>query len=108
MKEKDILTRINEAMESVDNIGRAMPAPFFYTRLEARLNRRSISIWEQVSVLVTRPTVALVTLSLVLIMNAFVVVQGVSAIADQPDLNEMAVTEDLRSSNYYDIENVQP
>jgi hypothetical protein len=108
-KMSDIQKKIDEVLASVDGIGPATPNPFFYTRLEARILRNRYNYWEKVSRAVSRPVVAVAALALVLVLNAAVVVQGVNAVDNVPDLSEMASTEDLRSSaTFYDIENNQP
>ncbi len=107
-KMSDIQKHIDEVLDSVGNIERATPKPFFFTRLEARMNREQKNVWEKLSRLVTRPSIAALTLSLVLILNAFVAVQGMSAAQHEPDRAEVASAEDLRTPTYYDIENVQP
>ena len=105
----DIQKKIDEVLASVDSIQRAAPNPFFYTRLEARLLRNRYNFWEKVSRAVSRPVVAVAALALVLILNAAVVVQGVNAVDNVPELSEMASTEDLRSSaTFYEIEDNQP
>jgi hypothetical protein len=105
----DIQRKVDEAFASIENIERAQPKPFFFTRLEARMSPSQFSIWERISHAVTRPAVALATLSLVLILNAAVVIQGISAVDNVPDFSEMASTEDLRAStSFYEIENNLP
>lgn len=108
-KKTDIHTKVEEALASIDNIKRAEANPFLYTRLEARLARTELNVWERVSRAVTRPAVALATLSLVLVLNVAVVIQGIAAVDNVPEFSEMASTEDLRAStSFYDIENNQP
>lgn len=104
----DIQGRIDEVLESVNNIERARPNPFFFTRLEARLKREQKSTWEHVCKLVTRPAVALASLSLVLIINAFVVFQGINTIHTTPEFSDMASAEELHTTSFYDFENSQP
>ena len=105
-KNSDIQRRIDETLESIVNIRRATPKPFFYTRLHARMTKNERSEWERISRLVTRPAVAAV--SLVLLLNAFVIIQGVSAQSSQGELSEISSTEDLSYTTFYDIENAQP
>lgn len=94
-------------LDSVNNIERVAPKPFFYTRLEARLLRDERNIWEKMSRVITRPAIAALALSLVLLVNVFVIVQEVSVSDPSPDLSELASSEELRSS-FYDMENIQP
>lgn len=59
---------IDDILNSIDGIGRAELSPFFYTRVQANLAKRSEpagNLW----LLVTRPAVSLVTLSLLLALN---------------------------------------
>lgn len=67
-----IFKKVDEAMQSLDGIERAVPAPFFFTRLKARLEREQKSAWERVSGFVGRPAVAMAVICLVVIINAFV------------------------------------
>lgn len=60
--------QIEETLKSLDGISRADMPPFFYTRLQARLELPSYSLpsfW----LLITKPAVTLVTLSLFVILN---------------------------------------
>ena len=108
MKNKqDIERRIDEVMESVGNLQRAMPNPFFYTRLEARLVREEKSFWESVSRLITRPAIAAIAVSLVLFLNTLVAIEGVQS-EGEPEITEVASLDDLHSTTFYDIENNQP
>jgi hypothetical protein len=108
-KMADIQRKIDEAMESIANIKRAEPAPFFYTRLDARLRREETNFWERLNGVVTRPVFALTTIMLVLVMNIFVAVNEAPLNLDVPsDGTEMATADDLGTNSFYDIENVQP
>jgi len=60
--------KIAETLNSIDGINRAGMPAFFYTRLQARLDKStpaSQSFW----FLLTRPAVSLVTLSLLVVLN---------------------------------------
>jgi hypothetical protein len=59
---------IEKIIQSTDAISKAEPAPFFYTRLQAKIANSSSSsngFW----LVVTKPAVSLVSLSLLLILN---------------------------------------
>ena len=59
---------IDDILSSIDGISRAELSPFFYTRVQANLDKRLApagTLWS----LVTRPAVSLVTLSLLLVLN---------------------------------------
>lgn len=60
--------KIEEALNSLDGITKAEMPPFFYTRLQARLEARASApkafwLW------VTRPAVSMVTMLLLVILN---------------------------------------
>lgn len=107
-KMTDIQKRIDEAMDSIVGINRATPAPFFYTRLEARLNRQDNSYWERMSQVITRPAFAVITVSMVLMLNLFVAINESSATTAKPSMSEVATVDDLGANSFYGIENVQP
>lgn len=107
-KKSDIQKSIDEALESIVNIQKAAPKPFFFTRLQARMMRNESSVWDRVSRFITRPVFVAATMSLVLLLNAYVIIHGVSAGDDQKNLTEISSTEDLGATTFYDIENAQP
>ena len=107
-KMTDIQRRIDEAMDSILNIGQATPQPFFYTRLMARIEHRESNGWDKISVLITRPAVALITLSTVLMLNIYVAFNGTSLPLNNAEMSEVATADDLGTNTFYDIENVQP
>jgi len=104
----DIQRKIDEAIDSILNITRATPAPFFYTRLEARLAREDDTMWIRTGRLVTRPAIAFLTVSIVLMLNVFVALNETNVMTTQPDGTEMVTADDLGTNSFYDIENVQP
>jgi hypothetical protein len=64
--------KIEETMRSLDGIEKATPRPFFFTRLEARMQNEK-SIWEEISSFVAKPMVAFACILLVVIINAAVI-----------------------------------
>ncbi len=58
---------IEKIVQSMDGLSRAEISPFFYTRLQARIDNAppSNTIWS----VIMKPAVSLVTLSLLLILN---------------------------------------
>jgi len=104
----DIERRIDQAMDSLLNITHATPAPFFYTRLEARLTREDDNVWIRTGRLITRPAFAVLTVLIVLMLNVFVAVNETDVMVSQPDGTEMVTADDLGTNSFYDIENVQP
>ena len=104
----DLQKKVDEALDSISTIRKAAPNPFFYTRLEARISRIETNLWDRFSTVLTRPAIAFVTISAVLIMNLFVAFNDTSLPLAQPELSEMATADDLGANAFYAIENVQP
>ena len=72
MKDESLNKKIDDAMQSMDNINRATPRPFLFTRLEARMQNEK-NIWGRLSSFVARPVVAFACICFVLILNAMVI-----------------------------------
>ena len=104
----DIQKRVDEAMDSILNIGQATPQPFFYTRLMARIQRQESSGWEKISGLISRPVVAIITVSTVLMLNIYVALNESSPSVNSSEMYDVATADDLGTNTFYDIENVQP
>ena len=107
-KMTDIQKRVDEAMDSILSIGQATPQPFFYTRLMARIQREESSGWEKISGLISRPAVAFLTVSTVLMLNIYVALNETSPVMNSGEISEVATADDLGTNTFYDIENVQP
>lgn len=107
-KMTDIQMKVEEAMNSVLNISRATPQPFFYTRLMARIIYEESNSWERMGRFVSRPAFAFITMSMVLILNIFVAYNETYSHSQKPELTEVATADDLGTNTFYDIENVQP
>ncbi len=109
----DIQRKIEDALGSLDGIQPAEPAPFFYTRLMARIERKEKNVWETWSRVISRPAVALSTLVLVLFFNALVLFQGsttyTTTIQQSPDYRELSMADEYHQvTAFFDNENFQP
>ena len=103
-------TKIDEVMHSMDNINRASPRPFLFTRLEARMQNEK-NIWVKLSSFVARPVVVFACICFVLIINAmviFVLNPPGNSLAQQG--NEMATADEYSqvSTTLYEFENTRP
>ena len=72
-KQDNINKLIEEALNSVDDAQRAEPRPFLLTRIHARMNKGTESVWEKVSWFITRPAVAFTGLCMIILLNVMVV-----------------------------------
>lgn len=102
--------KIEETMQSLDGIEKATPAPFFFSRLEARMQREK-SIWESISSFVAKPVYAFACICLVILINASVILftAGSKYSTDQQN-NEVATADEynLVSSTFYEFVNAKP
>ena len=105
----DIQRKAEEALNSLDGLTKASPGPFFFTRLEARMSRGAMSIWDRLVFMLNRPVVAIGLALFVIAINTTVVLQKKesSPLADQ---SELTVSEEynLASNTYLDEVNQEP
>jgi len=104
-EKKDISSNIEKAFSSLDGIQKASPGPFFITRVQSRLARENGNGWDAVVSFITRPVVAAVCITGILLINA-------TAFYYQSNRQKIAVTEqtdlgyadeyNATSSFYYD------
>ena len=73
-KQENIHKLIEEALNSVDDAQRAEPRPFLLTRIHARMNKGTESVWEKASWFITRPAIAFTGLCMIVLLNIMVVV----------------------------------
>ncbi len=110
MKDENIHKKIEEVMQSIDNISKASPRPFLFTRLEARMQREK-NIWEKLSSFVARPVVAFACICLVIMINAMVILSANTSENSLVQQNSESATVDEYSqvtTTLYDFENVRP
>ena len=111
-KPVDINKKVEEVLGSLDNIQRAEPQSFFFTRVNARLKRDEKSFWETTGAFLARPAVAIAGLCVILALNVFILIQKetttspalVSETTNQPQEDENI----FAAVNTYDYENLEP
>lgn len=109
-KQSDIGKKVKDSLESLDGIQRAEPAPWFFARVKARLEREEKNIWETTGSYITRPAFAFAGLLLILCINAFILFEKDSPATDQSSNLPQPVEEyvlTVANSNY-DYENLEP
>ena len=101
--------KTEEALSSLDGLVKASPGPYFYTRLEARMNRAKNNVWDHMVFMLNRPVVAIGLALFVIAINTTVVLQKneTSTLADQA---ELTVSEEynLASNTYLDEVTQEP
>src|SRR5438128_1299417 len=101
-----IHNKVEQTLNSLENIQRAEPGPFFYTRLMARMSRVETG-WEKFSGFIARPAVALAGILMVILINIVAIYSNASTISSE---NELTTTEEYTqvATNFYDTENIKP
>lgn len=105
-----ISSMVEKALCSIDAVKRAEPAPFLLTRILGRMQRKKASAWEHVSQILSRPRVALMALSCLLVINfAIFSYDGEAEKTQQQTIPSS--NEDFSMNNpvvLFDLENIQP
>ena len=105
--------KIEETMRSFDGIEKASPRPFFFTRLEARMQNQK-SIWEEISSFVAKPMIAFACICLIIMINAAAIFSSSNSTNSANSVsqlnNELATADEynLVSSNFYEFVNTKP
>lgn len=110
-KQEQINKLIEEALNSVDDAQRAEPKPFLLTRINARMNKGTASVWEKAGWLITRPAVAFTGLCMIVLLNVLVVMNNKTPdTINGADLTVQSQTDELSytAATIYDIDNTQP
>lgn len=103
---------VDETINSMENAGRAMPAPFLLTRVKARmLKEESLGAWERVSSFLAKPLVAFPALIIVLAVNFWIIKSSVKGNVNAGSSDYSKVTTDEYSlsnaTSLFDFENGQ-
>ena len=112
-RQPDIDNKVNKTLESLEGIQRAESAPYFFTRVKARLERDEKSIWEMMGSFMARPGVAFASLFLVLSFNAYILLEKdttteFSATNVVQNTEEEYVLTAANTTTTYDYENIEP
>lgn len=102
--------KINEVLNSIDQIVRAPAPPYFFTRLEARMQKGK-TFWEKASVFLMNPVWAFGSVCLILFFNIYVITSSTSNGRNVTQQNtELASVDEYSqvSSNLFEFENLKP
>lgn len=109
--QENINKKVEDAMNSLEGIEKASPLPFFFTRLEARMQGEK-SIWEKISSFVTKPVIVFAGICLILMINAAVIFSSSNTTGNSTDRsgNELANVDEYNqiSSTFYEFANTKP
>jgi hypothetical protein len=74
----DIQRQVDLTMGSLDGMSKAEATPFFYTRLMARMEAGSDSIWTRSLAFLAKPAVALSILVVFLLINGYLIMSNLN------------------------------
>ncbi len=70
MKQKQHMDKqVDDTLNSLDGLQKASPGPYFFTRVQARLNRNQKDVWEQTLSFLTRPAVVAASVFAILLVD---------------------------------------
>jgi hypothetical protein len=94
-RKEEIQKKVEEALEGFAAVSPVEPAPFFYTRVRARLEKEmTLSWWDKIGVTLSRPVIAISALFLVVLINVSVV------FFQQQKSSSKSATEQLAEDDY--------
>ena len=106
MDEHFMNKKIENALNSIDNISKASSPPYFFTRLEARmLNQKNI--WNKMSSFFARPVIAFASIFLVIMINLAVIFTSINSKNSYAQLgNEVAAVDEYNqvTTGLYELE----
>jgi len=112
MKSDDHISKLTEeALNSLDGAGRAIPKPYLLTRLNAKMQKEKESSWDNALRFISKPAVALAGLCLIITINALIVSGNYTQKSATTVPDETYASVDEYSSPVTvlnDIENVEP
>lgn len=94
-----------EIINSLDGIERAEPAPFFYTRVHARLINNQNSPIQSAFRLITRPAFVMAIVMLIVLVNGFIMYNRSALQQNQDEIGQTIAAEYGRQStiNPYEL-----
>jgi len=110
MKDEHIDKLVEETMNSADGAGKALPKPFLFTRIMARMEGPANSGWEKAVRFIARPAVMAAGLFLVIAINISVIAfNNTNKTTATNTSTELANTDEFSTSltNIYNFENAE-
>ncbi|RYY48353.1 MAG: hypothetical protein EOO06_10475 [Chitinophagaceae bacterium] len=113
MDKRKLTQLVDDTLNSMDDAGRAAPAPFLLTRIMAKKDNMAVnaaSMWERVSAVIGRPVIAFPVIALVLLVNFFIIRSAMSSGKPYPAEYSKVSSDDYSLSNatsLFDYENGQ-
>ena len=111
-KQEKINQLIEQAINSTDGAERATPPPFLLTRINARLNKSTVSSWEKLSWFIGKPSIAITGLAMLMLVNVLAIVynktEPISTATEQSTQENPDEFSYTAATTIYDIDNTDP
>jgi hypothetical protein len=111
MKRKtEIENEVEATLNSLEGVLPASPRPFFFTRVQARLNKNEQTYWEVLSSFIAKPAIAFTVIIAIVVMNAVAVFEQTESAPVLADQTEQSAYDEfnLAANSFYDFENAEP
>ncbi|HUR10522.1 MAG TPA: hypothetical protein VM012_04095 [Flavitalea sp.] len=110
MEQKSQINELAEAaLNSLDGLRKASPGPYFFTRLETRMNRQKRSAWDFLVTTLSRPAISLTLVILIISVNTIAVLRDNDAVANNEQSEPLVSDEyNLNSTSYLDYVTQEP
>jgi len=109
MQQEHIDKLVDKALSSADGAERALPRPFLFTRIKARLEGPANSGWEKAIRFIARPAVVAAGLALVIVINASVIAFNNTGRTTATNSTELSTADEFSTSltTIYNFENTE-
>lgn len=100
-----IQQKVEETLNSLDDVKQATSNPFLFTRIKARLEREEKGFWIRAFSFISRPAIAVSAIVIIIFINAAVFLEFSSEKGQEaPDENEQVFANEynLSSNTIYD------
>ncbi|MEO6455577.1 MAG: hypothetical protein ABIN97_15965 [Ginsengibacter sp.] len=106
----ELNNKLDNILNSINKIKPAVPSPYFYTKVLAKINHSKPTIWEVVSALFLRPTIAFATICFIIAVNAFVLYSKIDNAVSSAGQSELALSDEYNetATALYYLENEKP
>lgn len=109
-RQEQIQKMTEEALKSLDGAARASAKPFLLTRIRARLDSGTDTIWERACRLISRPEIAITVIALVIATNALIMITGNKPAETTLSNEQLTAADDLSANTaiLFNTENPEP
>ncbi len=109
IKKENINNWVNEALNSLDDVKKATGKPYLLTRLNAKIQNNSSSVWDNVLQFISKPLIAAACMLVVVAVNVIVIAKNYNTNATP--INDQIVGVDEYNTNITALnytENIEP